>query len=98
MSVPLIMGSLWVLCSAITAMLPMRAQMIPGLTLIAVAPVLLIWIGLAHGWIWVIFGLFAFVSMFRRPLNYFARKALGLPLPLLPSEFRPSPPTDEAVK
>ena len=47
-------------------------------------PVLLLWIGLAHGWLWVALGLFAFLSMFRRPLLYFARRGLGLPVELPP--------------
>jgi hypothetical protein len=53
--------------------------MLPGVLLLAAAPLLLIWIGSAHGWLWAGFGLFAFVSMFRNPLIYFARRALGLP-------------------
>jgi hypothetical protein len=77
-----------VIAGAVTALLPMRAQMVPGMILILSAPVLLVWIGVTHGWLWVAVGLFAFLSMFRRPLNYFARKALGLPLPELPPEFR----------
>ena len=89
MSLSLIIAALWVIAGTITAMLPMRAQMIPGLTLIALAPMLLIWIGLTHGWLWVAIGTFAFLSMFRRPLNYFVRKALDLPLPDLPPELRP---------
>jgi hypothetical protein len=91
MSLPLILAALWVVAGAITALLPMRAQMVPGLTLIAAAPVLLVWIGVIHGWLWVAVGLFAFLSMFRRPLNYFVRRALGLPLPDLPPEFSAKP-------
>ena len=94
MSLPLILAALWVIAGAVTALLPMRAQMIPGMTLILTAPVLVVWIGLSHGWLWVAVGLFAFLSMFRRPLNYFTRKALGLPLPELPPEFRPKPNGD----
>ncbi|MDZ4395954.1 DUF2484 family protein [Cypionkella sp.] len=78
MSLPLIMGCLWVIAATITAMLPMKQQMVPGMTLLVLAPVLLLWIGLAHGLLWVALGLFAFVSMFRRPLIYFARRVLGL--------------------
>lgn len=88
MSLPLILGALWVVAGAITAMLPMRLQRYPGLPLLAAAPVLLIWIGVAHGFIWVAVGLFAIVSMFRRPLNYLVRWLLGLPLPDLPPELR----------
>lgn len=79
MSTPLILGCLWVLASAATAMLPMRWQMVPGLALLAAAPVLLIWIGRAHGWLWLAVGLFAFLSMFRNPLLYFLRRARGKP-------------------
>ncbi len=80
MSLPLILGAVWVLVAAAVAMLPMRLQMVPGLTLLVLAPVLLVWIGLCHGWLWLALGLFAFGSMFRRPLVYFARKGLGLPV------------------
>ena len=79
-SLPLIFGALWIIAAALTAMLPMRRQMLPGWTLLIAAPILLIWIGATHGWIWVAFGIFAFASMFRRPLIYFARKAIGLPV------------------
>ncbi len=82
MSMPLILGALWVLASALTAMLPMRHQMLPGLTLLLMAPVLLIWIARVHGWLWLGLGLLAFLSMFRNPLLYFARRALGRPAPL----------------
>jgi len=84
MSLPLIIGAFWVVASAIVAMLPMRAQMLPGLALLVAAPVLLVWIGWEHGWIWLAVGLFAFLSMFRNPLRYFLRRALGRPAPLLP--------------
>ncbi|GLS88307.1 hypothetical protein GCM10010873_32810 [Cypionkella aquatica] len=76
------MGCVWVIAATITAMLPMKRQMVPGMTLIVLAPVLLIWIGLAHGLLWVGLGLLAFLSMFRRPLIYFARRGLGLPVEL----------------
>jgi Protein of unknown function (DUF2484) len=74
---PLVLGALWVLAATVTAFLPMRRQMIPGLGLLIAAPVLLIWIGMTHGWMWLGFGLFAFLSMFRRPLRYFALRAMG---------------------
>jgi signal transduction histidine kinase len=82
MSTSLFLGALWVIASAIVAMLPMRAQMVPGLALLVAAPVLLIWIGSVHGWVWLALGLFAFFSMFRNPLRYFARRSLGRPAPL----------------
>jgi len=82
MSTPLILGCLWVLASAIVAMLPMRRQMVPGICLLIAAPVLLVWIGWVHGWLWLAVGLFAFLSMFRNPLLYFLRRGLGRPAPL----------------
>ena len=82
MSTPLILGCLWVLASAIVAMLPMKRQMVPGVALLIAAPFLVVWIGWVHGWVWLGLGLFAFVSMFRNPLRYFIRRALGLPAPL----------------
>lgn len=82
MSPPLIAGSLWVLAAALTAMLPMRRQYAPGITLLSAAPVLIVWIGWQHG-IWIaVAALAAFLSMFRNPLIYLARKALGLPVQL----------------
>lgn len=86
MSTPLILGCFWVLAAAGTAMLPMRRQMVPGIALLAVAPVLLVWIGWGHGWLWLAIGLFAFLSMFRNPLLYFLRRAMGRPA-LLPKEL-----------
>jgi len=74
---PLTLGGLWVLGAAATAFLPIRAQMVPGLLLLTAAPVLLVWITVIHGWLWAAFGLFAFVSMFRRPLRYLAFRVLG---------------------
>lgn len=88
MSTPLILScSLWVIVGAVTAFLPLRRQMIPGLLLILTASALLVWIGLLYGWVWVVVGLMAFGSMFRSPIRYFYRRARGLPVDL-PPEFR----------
>lgn len=76
--------SLWVIVGAVTAFLPLRRQMIPGLLLILTAPVLLAWIGNVQGWVWVVAGLLAFGSMFRSPIRYFYRRARGLPVDLPP--------------
>lgn len=78
MSMSLIAGFIWVLVATVVAMLPMRAQYPPGITLLIAAPMLLGWIAWEHGgWLFAI-GLFAFVSMFRNPLIYFARRARGI--------------------
>jgi hypothetical protein len=84
MSAPLIAGILWVLAATVTAFLPMRRQMAPGITLLVLAPVIILWIGAVHGWLWAVPALLAFASMFRNPLRYFAKKALGQPVDLPP--------------
>ena len=82
MSTSLILGFLWVISSAITAFLPMRRQMVPGLALLIAAPVLLWFIAQDYGvWVFLI-TLLAALSMFRNPLIYFARRAMGLPVSL----------------
>ncbi len=80
MTGPLALGFLWVVAAAIVAMLPMRWQYPPGILLLLLAPVLIVWIGVVHGWVVAALGFAAFVSMFRRPLAYFWRKARGLPV------------------
>jgi hypothetical protein len=87
MTAPLVIGCLWVLAAAATAMLPMKRQMVPGVALLIAAPLLLIWIGWVHGWIWATVGLLAFLSMFRNPLIYFVKRAMGKPVEL-PPELR----------
>ncbi len=88
MSFPVVAAIIWALAATATAFLPMRRQMVPGLMLLVAAPVLIVWIGSAHGWLWALPALAAFLSMFRRPLLYFARRALGRPAPL-PPEMEP---------
>lgn len=89
MSTSLILGFLWVIASAITAFLPMRRQMIPGVALLIAAPVLLWFIAQDYGvWAFLI-TLFAALSMFRNPLIYFARRAMGLPVSL-PKDLQPA--------
>lgn len=87
MSGALVAGIVWALATTVTALLPMRRQMLPGVALLVAAPVLIGWIGWVHGWLWAALGLAAFLSMFRNPLLYFARRALGCDAPL-PPELR----------
>ncbi|WP_424940145.1 DUF2484 family protein [Aliiroseovarius sp. S253] len=77
MSPSLIVGAFWAIAATIVALLPMRMQFPPGIFLLISAPLLIIWIGATHGWVWAALGLAAFLSMFRRPLWYLARKAVG---------------------
>jgi hypothetical protein len=87
----LIAGCLWVVASAITAMLPMRRQMVPGIALLIAAPGLIVWIGATHGWWWAAIGAFAFLSMFRNPLRYFLGRVMGRPVEI-PPELRDGQP------
>ena len=87
MSLPLFLGCLWVLAATATALMPMRCQYVPGVTLLLCAPVLLVWIGMVHGWVWVAVGLAAFGSMMRNPLRYLIARARGQE-PELPPEIR----------
>ncbi len=77
MSTPVILAILWVLASTVTAFLPIRYQYLPALSLLILAPILLIWIGVLHGWLWVVLGLLAFLSMFRNPLRYIWARLRG---------------------
>lgn len=67
----------WVLAATVVAFLPMRYQYVPGIALLLAAPVLIWMIAQQFGWIYAGLGLFAFVSMFRNPLRYFAKRAMG---------------------
>ncbi|MFN0116221.1 MAG: DUF2484 family protein [Paracoccaceae bacterium] len=84
LSWPLFAACLWVLAAAGTAMLPYRRQFPPGIVLLILAPLILIWIGAAHGIVPALLGTLGFVSMFRRPLWFLSRRALGLPAPRPP--------------
>ncbi len=76
MSGALIAACLWAIAATVTAFLPMRLQFPPGITLLILAPVLLVWIGFDQGfWVAVIASL-GFLSMFRRPLIYFGRRLI----------------------
>jgi len=61
----------WVFASALVAMMPMRWQYVPGVTLLLAAPVLIWQIGVALGLWGAGAALLAFGSMYRNPLRYF---------------------------
>lgn len=86
MSLPLVLGCLWVVASAFVAFLPMRRQYAPGLALLIAAPVLIVLLGVYHGPWMALAALAGFLSMFRNPVIYLARKALGLPVSPLPTD------------
>lgn len=75
---PLVLGFLWVLAAALVALLPMRLQFVLGFFLALSALILIVWLSATLSpWIGLA-ALVAFVSMFRKPLRYFARRLLGL--------------------
>ena len=69
MSLPVVISILWVFAATAVAFLPMRRQYTPGVILLAAAPVLIVWLGVEHGWLAGAGALAAFVSMFRNPLD-----------------------------
>ena len=77
MSWSIIVAIIWVFVATATALLPMRLQCAPGITLMLLAPVLVIWLGYVFGWGWSIAALLAFASMFRNPLKYIFARARG---------------------
>ncbi|MEO9896072.1 MAG: DUF2484 family protein [Paracoccaceae bacterium] len=73
----LLVACFWAIAATIVALLPMRHQYIPGVTLLIAAPVLIVWIGYEVGYWAGILSAIGFVSMFRNPLRYFWAKARG---------------------
>lgn len=87
MSWSLVAAALWVFVGTLTALLPMRRQMVPGATLLLTALPIIVWLSVDHGW-WIgALGLAGFVSMFRNPLKYLWARARGQK-PKLPPEFK----------
>lgn len=76
----LVLGCLWVVAATITALMPMRYQLVPGVTLLVAAPVLIGAFGWHYGFWPALIAALAFASMFRRPLRYFAGRLLGRPV------------------
>ena len=79
MSASIILAVVWVIASTIVAFLPMRRQYLPGGTLMLSAPLIILFIGYQHGWLWILPAVLGFMSMYRNPLRYFWRKWRGLP-------------------
>ncbi|SDD16386.1 DUF2484 family protein [Ruegeria marina] len=77
MSLSIILGTAWVLAATGVALLPLRRQYAPGLALLILAPMLILFIGYEHGVLPGLLALAAFVSMFRNPLRYLWGRATG---------------------
>jgi nicotinamide riboside transporter PnuC len=89
MSLSVYLAIAWVFASTLVAMLPMRLQYVPGFALLIAAPVLVVLLGVQHGWLAAVGAVAAFLSMFRNPLRYFWRKWRGLPTGFEPKEEQP---------
>ncbi|OIQ32285.1 MAG: UDP-N-acetylmuramate--alanine ligase [Alphaproteobacteria bacterium MedPE-SWcel] len=68
MVVSLVLAATWVFCASAVAVLPLRAQRLPGGVLVLAAPVLIWLLFRDFGSVAAGFGLFALLSMFRRPV------------------------------
>jgi hypothetical protein len=77
MSTSALIAAFWVLAATGVAFLPMRRQYVPGVALLALAPVLIGWLWWDHSWVAGLAALAGFLSMFRNPLRYFWRKWRG---------------------
>ena len=73
----LVLSALWVIAATVVAFLPMRYQYAPGIMLLLAAPVLIFYIGRYLGWLPAGLAVLAFLSMFRNPLRYFWKRAIG---------------------
>jgi len=77
MSLSLTLSCLWVIAASIVAMLPMRRQFAPGITLLLCAPFLLTYLGYQHNpWV-VLAASIAILSMFRRPLFFMSKRLIS---------------------
>lgn len=78
MSLTVIAAIVWAFAATVVAFLPMRWQFPPGILLLATAPVIIVMLGLQHGWLPALGGTAAFISMFRKPLGYYWRRCRGV--------------------
>lgn len=77
MTPSLIVAALWAVAATVTAFLPMRRQYVPGVTLLVLAPVLIVWLAVDLGWLVALGATLAFLSMFRNPLRYLIARLRG---------------------
>ncbi|WP_341861920.1 DUF2484 family protein [Gymnodinialimonas sp. 57CJ19] len=75
MSLALTLVCVWVVASAIVAMMPMRLQWPFGFPLLVLSVPMVVFVGYTHGWIWTAVIVLAVVSMYRNPLRYFYKHA-----------------------
>ena len=74
MTTSLYLACFWAIAATFVALLPMRLQYVPGVSLLLLAPALMGYLAYEHNvWI-VLLAIAAVVSMFRRPLVYYVRQ------------------------
>lgn len=71
----IVLSCFWVIAGAVVACLPLRYQYVPGLVLIAAAPVLILLAGAEFGGLAALAATMVVVSMFRKPLGYIWHQA-----------------------
>lgn len=76
MTLTLVAAISWVFLGTIVAFLPIRLQKRVGWPLLLAAPVLIWLMYRDYGALAAGFALFAFLSMFRRPLVFYARRLM----------------------
>ena len=79
MSASVAVAVFWALASTVVAFLPMRRQYLPGGILLFSAPLVILFLGYQHGWVWMLPATLGFLSMYRNPLRYLWRKWRGQP-------------------
>ena len=77
MNLTLVAAISWVFLGTILAFLPISVQKMVGWPLLLAAPVLIWLMYREFGPFAAGFALFAFLSMFRRPLMFYARRLIG---------------------
>jgi len=77
MGAPIVLAFVWAISATVTAVLPLRWQFAPGIVLLAAAPPLILWLGLAHGGWVAALAFCAVLSMFRRPLLHIWTRVRG---------------------
>lgn len=76
MSLTLALACAWVVAATVVAFLPMRLQVPLGLVLLVAAAVLIVRLALETNVWLVLAAVAAVVSMFRKPLRYFMKRAI----------------------
>ncbi len=77
MSWSILIAVLWVFAATGCAFLPIRKQYVPGILLLAAAPLLILWLGYDFGALVAGLAALGFMSMFRNPIIYIYRRMRG---------------------